>query len=311
MGASESRIPDRRCVCTTLVGNYERLNEQPMAIGSDVPFVCFTDDPSLRSKTWEIRQISCVLERDPIRSQREIKLSPHKYLPDFDASLYIDNNVLLLEPPVAVFERYFPASGLALPGHSFRQSVADEFVAVYDLGLDEHGKIVEQLDHYLSSWPGVLDAKPFWSGIQLRDHRSERARAVLELWLSHVLRYSRRDQLSINFVAHELGFEPDRIEVNNHKSWFHAWALESGRVGPKRGTSALSVLSPLAPLIDRIGTMEQELRELRRALKIATRAREGSRLRRRLARLAASLKHGASAKNARSELGAMNAAAKQ
>jgi hypothetical protein len=294
MNAPANGIPDRRCVYTALVGNYERLNEQPMAIGSGVPFICFTDDPNLRSESWEIRQISCVLQHDPARSQREIKLRPHKYLPDFEASLYIDNNVLLTAPPAAVFEKYFPASGLALPGHSFRQSVADEFVAVYNIGLDEPRKFVEQLDHYLSSWPEILDAKPFWGGIQLRDHRGEPARAVLERWLTHVLRYSRRDQLSINFVAHELGFEPERIEIDNHASWFHTWPVESGRVGPKRGASPLAVLSPLAPLVDRIEGMEQELRELRRELKIATRAREGSRLGRRFAKLAARLKRGRS-----------------
>ncbi len=286
MGGPAKRIPDRRCVYTVLVGNYERLNEQPKAIGSDIPFICFTDDPSLRSETWKIRQISRLLDRDLVRSQREIKLRPHKYLPEFEASLYIDNNVLLSEPPEAIFEKYFPASGLALPGHSFRRNVGDEFVAVYDLGLDEHHKVIEQLDHYLSIWPGVLDAKPFWGAILLRDHRSEATRAVLELWLIHLLRYSRRDQLSINFVAHQLGFEPDRIEIDNYTSWFHNWPLPSERIGPKRARTALSVLSPLAPLVTHIETLEDEIRALRRERDIAT----GARNKRRIAKLGAKLR---------------------
>ena len=286
MGGHANAIPGRRCVYTALVGGYERLNEQPMAIGSDIPFICFTDDPGLRSETWEVRQISCVLQHDPARSQREIKLRPHKYLPEFEASLYIDNRVLLTAPPALIFEKYFPRSGLALPGHSFRQSVADEFVAVYAYGMDEPQKFVEQLEHYLSSWPGVLDAKPFWGGIQLRDHRSEPARAVLESWLNHVLRYSRRDQVSINFVAHELGFAPDKIEIDNYTSWFHKWPLESGRVSSNPTTSALSILSPLAPLLARIAAGERELRTLRRELEIAS----GARSQRRLAKLRAMLK---------------------
>jgi hypothetical protein len=286
MGGDANAIPGRRCVYTALVGGYERLNEQPTATGSDIPFICFTDDSGLRSETWEIRQISCVLQHDPARSQREIKLRPHKYLPEFEASLYIDSNVLLTAPPALIFERYFPVSGLALPGHSFRQSVADEFVAVYNQGRDEPQKFVEQLDHYVSSWPGVLDAKPFWGGIQLRDHRSEPARGVLELWLTHVLRYSRRDQLSINFVAHQLGFEPDRMDVDNYASWFHKWPLESGRNLGALGPSALSMLSPLAPLLARVATRERELRTLGRELELAS----GARSRRRMAKFGAMMK---------------------
>jgi hypothetical protein len=252
-------IPERLCVYTALVGDYEQLNEQPAAKNSDIPFICFTDDAQLRSDTWEVRQISCLLHNDPIRSQREIKLRPHEYLPEFEASLYIDNSVLLIEQPEAVFQKYFPASGLALPGHSYRQNVTDEFLEVYKLGFDDHARILEQLNHYALSWPEVLDEKPYWGGIQLRNHRNAQARALLDLWMIHVLRYSRRDQLSINYVAHQLGFKPDMIEIDNNVSWFHNWPLERRRV---RDKGLRSPLASLAPTVARIRMMEQEIQKL-------------------------------------------------
>jgi hypothetical protein len=252
-------IPERLCVYTGLIGDYEALNEQPTAKSSGIPFICLTDDPRLRSDTWEVRQISSLLDNDPIRSHREIKLRPHKYLPEFEASLYIDNSVLLIEQPEMVFQKYFPASGLALPGHSCRLKVADEFIEVYKGGLDDHTRILEQLNHYALSCPEVLDQKPYWGGVQLRDHRNAQVRALLDLWMTHVLRYSRRDQLSINYVAHQLGFKPDMIEIDNYLSWFHKWPLECGRIP---GTGLRSPLASLAPTVARIRMMEQEIQRL-------------------------------------------------
>lgn len=237
-----------RCVYTALVGQYEALNEQPVARQSDIPFICFTDDPSIRCDTWEVRPIELLFKLDAVRSQREVKLRPHKYLPEFSSSLYIDNSVILTEPPERVFERYAPASGLALARHGYRLSVLDEFQAVHEAGFDDSARIMEQLNHYALTRPEVLEQKPFWGAIQIRDHENEAVREFLDVWLSHVLRYSRRDQLSVNYVMAELGFTPDIIEIDNHKSWFHTWPYKIGRLPPSRSILLDPLVQPAARL---------------------------------------------------------------
>jgi len=237
-----------RCVYTALVGQYEALNEQPVARESGIPFICFTDDPSIRSETWELRPIDLLFKLDAVRSQREVKLRPHIYLPEFSASLYIDNSVILTEPPERVFERYRPASGLALVQHSYRPTVMDEFQAVQEAGYDDFARILEQLNHYALTRPEVLQQKPFWGGIQIRDHENQVARDFLEAWRSHVLRYSRRDQLSVNYVMAELGFAPDILEIENHKSWFHTWPHKVGRVPVSPRPFLNPVVEPAARL---------------------------------------------------------------
>src|SRR5262249_25922485 len=98
------------CVYTTLIGGYETLNEQPVASNSPVPFICLTDDPDLRSETWQIRRVEPLFGLDPIRSQRALKLLPHEHLPDFDCSIYIDNCITLKAPPEALIKQYLGAS---------------------------------------------------------------------------------------------------------------------------------------------------------------------------------------------------------
>ena len=211
------------CVYTTLIGGYEMLNEQPIAATSRLPFICLTDDPELRSETWQIREVEPLFGLDPIRSQRALKLRPHEHLLDFDCSIYIDNTVVLKTPPEALIEQYLGASAFCLPQHSFRDSVLEEFLEVEALGNEDQGRLFEQLNHYALELPEVLEERPFWTGVLLRDHRDPKVRSMLDVWLAHVQRYSRRDQLSVNFAFRRAGLTPEVLRIDNHESWFHSW----------------------------------------------------------------------------------------
>ncbi|RYF70204.1 MAG: DUF616 domain-containing protein, partial [Comamonadaceae bacterium] len=221
----------RLCVYTLLIGGYERLNEQAVARTSNVPFICLTDDPTLKSETWRVVQVAPAFPMDPIRSQRVLKICPHRIpaLSGFDRSLYIDNSVVLRKSPEALLADLPMASGLGLPGHSFRRSVHDEFLEVARLGLDDQARIFEQLNHYLASGDTALDEKPHWTAILLRDHRNAQVREAMSLWASHVLRYSRRDQLSFNTAMNQARLVPDRWEIDNYASSFHSWPHIPGR----------------------------------------------------------------------------------
>jgi len=115
LATRSARTKSRRsfCVFTTLFGNYEPLNEQAVAMRSSIPFICLTDDPNLRSDSWEVRLLTTLFGMDPIRSQRALKLLPFDYLPEFDCSLYIDNTVCLTEPPERLVAQFNPEGGIA------------------------------------------------------------------------------------------------------------------------------------------------------------------------------------------------------
>jgi FkbM family methyltransferase len=213
----------RACVYTTLIGGYEKLNEQPIAATSSLPFICLTDDPTLQSSTWQPRQVERVFDMDPIRSQRILKLRPHHYLPGFDCSLYIDNTVILTASPERVIEQYLGTAGFSVAAHNERESVLDEFLKIVERGLDDQGRVFEQLNHYTIDCPEILQEKPYATCVLIRNHRDVKVRAMLEIWIAHVLRYSRRDQLSANLAFHLAGLKPDIIPIDIRESWFHSW----------------------------------------------------------------------------------------
>lgn len=253
--------PPRVCVYTALLGGYERLNEQPVVSQSNIPFLCLTDDPDLRSDTWQIRLVSPLFGMDPVRSQRDFKLRPHVHLTDFDFSIYIDNSVLLTQPPERIIERYLPVSGFALPRHSDHLTVLDEFLVVAKRGYDDQSRIFEQLNHYAFVCAGVLEERPYWAGILLRDHREPGVRSVLETWFAHVLRYSRRDQLSVNAAFSLSRFNPDAIEIDNWSSWCHTWPHTPAR---NRRHGVLDPAASLGPPVARARHLEQQLAEAER-----------------------------------------------
>jgi hypothetical protein len=235
VGTASGERPDngpdgRACVYTALLGGYERLTEQPVAGESSLDFVCLTDDPTLVSETWTVRLVERIIPRDPARSQRALKIRAHAAVPDYDVSLYIDNSILLKTPPERILAELLPPEAvLAVMAHGFRESVADEFRAVVESGLDAAHRCDEQLAHYLETDPDCLTLRPLKGGLLLRRHHDARVVAAMDLWLTHVLRYSRRDQLSLRYALRATSLEPLVHELDNFDSPYHTWPVTTGR----------------------------------------------------------------------------------
>jgi hypothetical protein len=218
----------RRVVYTALFGRHERLVEQPLAMTTEVDFLCFTDDPELRSETWELRLVEPLLALDPVRSARAVKLVGHAELAAYDEVLWVDARVRLDGPPDELLDSWLADADLAAPRHSFRTDVVSEFEAVLEGGLDDFSRIYEQLTHYSVTAPELLRAQVPWTGMLAR-RPSEEMDAAMRTWLVHALRYSRRDQLSfvhcmaLNDQSYRL------VATGNHRSEAHEWLAPVGR----------------------------------------------------------------------------------
>ena len=239
----------KQCVYTALFGDYEKLNDQPLAKESSVPFVCLTDNPNLKSNSWIVKYCKPLLKLDSVRSQRAVKILPHRYLPEFKSSIYIDNTVKLTQLPEFVFDRCFSSGGFSVFHHSHRKSVIDEFYEVATTRLDRTSRLLSQLNFYLLNSRTVILEKPFWNGILIREHHCTIVREIMELWFSQVLSYSRRDQLSLNYSLLRYGFAPYTIEFDNFLSPFHTWPHCTERKEEKRFFSSDSKYFEELPLL--------------------------------------------------------------
>lgn len=223
--------PPRSCVFSSLVGGYESLTPQPAFAGDDIDKILFTDDPALQSEDWEVRVIAPALPSDPGRSSRRIKVMAHELLSEFETSLYIDNSVQLKAAPSTVLAELAPEGALwASIDHSYRGSVLEEAEALMAVKhFDDPARIKEQVEHYAATVPEALRDKTLWTGILLRRHNDPLVVETQKIWWEQILRYSRRDQVSLPYAFRLSGLVPTVHRLDNFTSHLHEWPNAAGR----------------------------------------------------------------------------------
>jgi hypothetical protein len=140
---------------------------------------------------------------------------PHRFLPDYDWSLYIDNTVRLKVSPQQIFDQFL--AGIPSPYVCFRHhqrtcvyAEADEVIRV---GFDDPIRVHAQMDHYRRLGYPTNNGLAKGAFI-LRRHRDPCLRPIMENWFEQILCYSKRDQLSLNPVMWFCHFEPSYIPLD-------------------------------------------------------------------------------------------------
>jgi hypothetical protein len=197
-------------------GQSDPLNPEVFGGFETCRRVLFTDRPDLTLPGVEV--IHDPLDGlDPARASRRAKLRPHRYFPDDDWSIWIDNKSRLKTDPQAVLaavQSQSDAGFFAFP-HFRRDCVYQEGQTVWELGLDDHRVVKERMRTYRSE--GMPEHAGLIEGhfIVRRHHDPDLARFG-DAWFDHVRRYSRRDQISFPYLAWTLGL---RYEVIRALVW--------------------------------------------------------------------------------------------
>jgi hypothetical protein len=205
--------PPRKVVYTCLFGDYERFNDFEYERSPDIDFVLFTDDAQIVSRQWK----TIVLPRsmlDAARTVREIKTQPHRFLVDYDWSLFVDNTVRLKVSPQQIFDEYLASadSPYVCFRHYRRDCVYAEAEIVKAAQLDDPARIDAQMKFYREL------GYPAQNGLAkntfiLRRHHEGPLPKIMEAWFQQILLWSRRDQLSLNPTFWFFGFSPSYLPL--------------------------------------------------------------------------------------------------
>ena len=135
-------------VYTVLTGDKENLRNPFPENFKNYERVCFTDNPNIKSKDWDVVLIDNYYLGSE-RESRRVKLRPHEFLENFDYSLYIDNTVSLKIDPLEILHKYATSSFVCF-SHPFRDCIYEEGEEVIAVGYDDEIRVREQLDFYQS-----------------------------------------------------------------------------------------------------------------------------------------------------------------
>jgi hypothetical protein len=259
----------RTCVYTAIFGGYDGLLDQEVAATSTSNFICFTDDPGLKSTTWQIELVEPAFREDAVRSARLHKIVGNPTVHDYDATLYIDASVVLRRPPEEILSEWLiEGVDMAAPLHSYREQLVDEFDEVIRLNYDDRARVYEQLTDYAVAHPDVLSRKPVWTGMLAR-RWSPPVDAAMRTWADHVLRYSRRDQLSVLVALETLNTLYRPLELDNFESESHRWPV----IHERRIASGKAAAVPAGPLVAELRRARRRIDELTSEVSSAAEAR--------------------------------------
>jgi hypothetical protein len=219
----------RDVVYTCLFGHYEVPNEQPVAHSSNVDFICFTDRADLQSSTWQIQRVA-TLGVGAARESRRPKLMPHHYLTSYDRSCYIDASVVLKTAPEVLFSMLdTQKTDFLCIRHPFRTCAFDEAEEIISIGIDDEVRVREQMDHYRTA--GLARNAGLVAGaFLLRRHNVPALARFGEAWFAHVLRFSKRDQLSFPFVAADHNLRYVALDVSLTANDLFDWPVHHARL---------------------------------------------------------------------------------
>ena len=190
-------------VYTALFGGYDELQE-PAIARANCDFVCFTDDATLRSRTWRIVHVAASME--PAMMNRHLKLHPHVYLPEYDASIYVDANLRIRRDPAELVTQYLTRHTFAAPRHPVRNCVYDEIQQCIDTGKTDAASGQAQADKYRrEGYPaqhGLTENR-----VLVRRHHAPAVKQLMEAWWAELVAGVRRDQVCLPVVCWRQRFE--------------------------------------------------------------------------------------------------------
>ena len=196
----------RGIVYTSVFGNYDDIVKQNLPSNWD--WKCFSEENSL------------TLYSDNTRNAKRFKILPHRYLSDYDYSIFIDGNMTVVGDINKLVDDYLNDANVAFFSHNGnsldgRNCVYDEANTIFELGeknmrltpergilnyKDNPNIIKNQVEKY--SLLGYPSKNNLITGmVILRRHNEKDCIRSMEDWWTEIKYNSRRDQLSFNYVA--------------------------------------------------------------------------------------------------------------
>jgi GT2 family glycosyltransferase len=215
-----SSNPDelRVAVFTAISGGYDSI-KPPEVLDHRLDYVVFTDTIADPMGIFDLRPLP-YLDGDKTRSARFVKTNAHNLLHDYDVVVWIDAN-LMITGDIYKLAKDTLAAGKPLGAikHPVRTSVYEEMDMCIRGNKDDVAAILEQREAYRRIDYDCDDL--IESNVLVYDLRDNRVRDFLSDWWGQIDKYSRRDQLSINYCLDKNGISWHALTKRPHSSRNH------------------------------------------------------------------------------------------
>lgn len=211
------------CVYTCITGEYDKLKDIKYKCDL-IDYICFTDNPNLKHKDWIIKPLPEEIRNSNlsnVKKQRLIKILPHKYLKEYDISLWIDANIEAnynLYKYICLYN--LDKNCIYTLKHPLRNCIYSEISKLIDIRYDKKENL-QKINNYLLSEKYPTNNGLSETGVILRKHNDPLCINICNLWSECILKYSHRDQTSFNYCAWIHNYNVKYLDRNYFKIKSH------------------------------------------------------------------------------------------
>ncbi len=227
---------NKKVIYTSIFGSEYYLHDPEVDMkGWD--FICFTDNPNYESNYWKVVLTPKIY--DGARDSKKPKILPHRYLKDYDISVWVDGDVKITDDINQLVDKYLYDKDYAVFNHEFcgitttgnlnvRKCIYDEAKFIKWLGdnhprkhyKDDLNVINNQVNRYREEGYPENNGQAR-NTILIRRHNNKDIIKTMEDWWTEVKYGSKRDQLSFPYVSwrNKLDFNFIDEDIDNNK-WF-------------------------------------------------------------------------------------------
>jgi hypothetical protein len=189
----------RIVIYTAISNNYDNLI-QPTYISKNFDYICFTNKKIKFPGIWKIKLLKDI-SSDPTKNSRYYKINAHKFLKKYEYSIWIDSNINVITNKLEnkILSLIKNKQILSINIHPERKCVYDEAKACIDQQKDDPEVILKEMN-YLKKKKYPVNNGLYEDCIIYRRHGDSKITKLMNDWWYMVKNFSKRDQLSLNYV---------------------------------------------------------------------------------------------------------------
>lgn len=206
---------ERVAIYTCIIGFYDTL-KQPSELCPGMDYICFVgpgEKTAERVGVWQIRELEGIGIKDPGLLSRYPKMHPHLLLSEYDASLWIDANIEIMDSSIYRAVRTKLSAGVKYSGvkHPSRDNAYDEAIMCRNMGYISYLKLARIFLFLLTHGQKRRGSFLMENNLIFRRHKDPQIVTMDKLWWDKVVHLCRRDQISFGWCLQKCSVRRDYL----------------------------------------------------------------------------------------------------
>ena len=195
-------------IYSALFGNYDAI--PPIQKQNQFDYFLFTNIIIKTKTNWTLLKIPNIvnnLNMNIVKKQRFIKLHPHLFFKNYDLSIYLDTNLIIYGNITEFLERLLtPKYNIYIFEHPLRNCIYSEILVVIKYKKEKKDISMKVQKRYkMEQFPQKIGLSE--NCLIIRRHNKKNCINLMEKWWEEIKRFSKRDQLSLNYVLWKSGIK--------------------------------------------------------------------------------------------------------